>query len=465
MKIFFLLTEYSPIIAHGDLSEITYKIIKNISNNGIEIEIFMPLYRNIISSKKKLEPLVLKDKTNYKIIKNNKVEYFFDYYDNIKVNFVKNSFYFTNRSNIYGYKDDTYRFSFFSLCLLEYLKNIEDKVIVHIFDWHFCILPLLLKNNSINIPVILNMNNINYQGITDVEILDFLKLDKNKYFNYKELEFFGKVNLLKAGLIYSYKIIFYSEVYKNSLMQSNYLSKGLSELLFSLKNKIKCISLGIDDIFNPETDDLIYKKYSVDNLLDKIFCKIELQKSLNLPIHTEIPIIVIPSIYMTDDEIILINSIIPYTMRMEIQIIIIGNKLSDFENNINKLSLGINCSIISVDFNIENLRKVFSGSDIFLDISPTGSNEYLLKIALKYGLIPIVLKEYDYLNIGDNRFRIFNFTTEDLINTIKYTINKYYYFSKWNEMVKNVMKLDYSWLNTTSSYMNLYKSIYDKVYN
>ncbi|GIW23180.1 MAG: hypothetical protein KatS3mg068_2187 [Candidatus Sericytochromatia bacterium] len=248
-------------------------------------------------------------------------------------------------------------------------------------------------------------------------------------------------------------------------MQSNYLSKGLSELLFSLKNKIKCISLGIDDIFNPETDDLIYKKYSVDNLLDKIFCKIELQKSLNLPIHTEIPIIVIPSIYMTDDEIILINSIIPYTMRMEIQIIIIGNKLSDFENNINKLSLGINCSIISVDFNIENLRKVFSGSDIFLDISPTGSNEYLLKIALKYGLIPIVLKEYDYLNIGDNRFRIFNFTTEDLINTIKYTINKYYYFSKWNEMVKNVMKLDYSWLNTTSSYMNLYKSIYDKVYN
>ncbi|GIW23179.1 MAG: hypothetical protein KatS3mg068_2186 [Candidatus Sericytochromatia bacterium] len=60
MKIFFLLTEYSPIIAHGDLSEITYKIIKNISNNGIEIEIFMPLYRNIISSKKKIRTFSFK---------------------------------------------------------------------------------------------------------------------------------------------------------------------------------------------------------------------------------------------------------------------------------------------------------------------------------------------------------------------------------------------------------------------
>jgi starch synthase len=460
VKIFFLLTECQNLLGFGDLSRIVYELIKHLLNNNLKIEIFIPLYKGIINESSFLNNLKLE---TYKCIKNKIVKYWYKYIDNIvKVNFIEENYYFTNRNNIYGYVDDAYRFSFFSLCLLEYLKYFNEKVIIHLFDWHFALLPLLLKENNLNIPVVLSINNINYQGITDANIIDFLNLSRKKYFNLNEIEFFGNVNILKAGIIYSNKILLYSEVYKNSILESNYLSKGLSDVLQILKDKIECIPLGIDSSFNPKEDRLIYKKYSYNNLLNKIECKINFQKEFNLPIHTEIPIIVVPSIYMSDDEVILINSIIPYIIRMEIQIIIIGNKLSDFEKNINKLSIGINCSVLSIDFNEENLRKVFSAADIFLDLSSIGSNESLLKIALRYGVVPVLLKEYKHLNIGDNKFRIFNFTTEDLINTLKYTINKYYYFSKWNEISKNLMFLDYSWERIIDKYITLYENLHSK---
>lgn len=71
---------------------------------------------------------------------------------------------------------------------------------------------------------------------------------------------------------------------------------------------------------------------------------------------------------------------------MEIQIIIIGNRLIDFEKNIRQLSFRVNCTAVSLEDNDENQRKIFSGSDIFLDISINSANEKSLKIAFKIWL-------------------------------------------------------------------------------
>ena len=147
---------------------------------------------------------------------------------------------------------------------------------------------------------------------------------------------------------------------------------------------------------------------------------------------------------------------------MEIQIIILGNKLADFEKNIREVAFRLNCTVISVEDSDENMRKVFAGADIFLDTSADSRNDHLIKIALKYGVIPIVLKESLDLEIENDKFRLFNFTTEDLINTIKYTINKYYHLDKWNEKVKKVMNYDFSWNKTIEEYLKLYSSLLEK---
>jgi starch synthase len=449
MKIFFPLVEFAPIAYTGDLGLYNSNIIEQLKTQDNEIYVSLPFYKN----------MDLSDFIYQSSFKENILGYECEFIkcrkNNINFYLIRNQ-YFLDRENIYGYNDDVYRFSFYTYCIAYLIKTLIDNIdIVSISDWHISLLPLLFEIKKINIPVVLSIFDLKFQGITDKNLLYFLNIDP-EYYYWGFLEFYEQVNNLKSGLLLTKRVIFNSNLYLNQLIEYDELSFGLSGVIKVIQSKCCVVGKGIDNSYNPEFDNLIEFNFTSYDLSGKTQCKTSLQKELSFPIHTEIPLVVIPSKYIEEDEVWILNSIIPYLIRMEIQIIILGNRLADFEKNIKELSFRLNCSVISVEDTEENLRKVMSASDIFLDVSTESYNDQLIKIALNYGVLPIVMSDSPDIDIEHNRFRIFNFTPDDLINTIKYTINKYYDMDKWNEKVKKIMSYDFSWQKASKEYLKIY---------
>lgn len=451
MNIFFPLVEYYPISYVGELGIYISNIIEQFMDTEHKIYISLPFYKDIDLTGFLIKETIKKTSLgyDYEILvyeKNNFNFYFIKNYDLLY------------RENIYGYNDDIYRFSFYTYCILELITDIAEIDIVNINDWHIAFLPLLFEIKKIHIPIVLNIFDIKFQGVVDKNILNFLNIT-NEYYYLGFLEFYDKVNILKSALILSKKVIFYSNIYLNQLLEYPNLSFGLNGVLKLIESKCYVINKGINNSYNPEKDNIIHCNFSNYDLYGKIECKTSLQKELSLPVHTEIPIIIIPSNNIEEDEIWLLSSIIPYLIRMEVQIIILGNKLADFEKNIKEIAFKLNCSVISLEDNDENLRKTLSASDILLDISTESYNDELIKISLAYGVLPIVMSDSPDLDLDHNRFRIFNFTPNDLINTIKYTINKYYDMDKWNEKSKKVMNYNFSMKKVSEDYIKSYSGL------
>lgn len=454
MKVFFPLIEFYPISYIGDLGITINKLVEQLLAKNQEIIISLPLYKSTDLSNYNYQTILSVEilGLDCEVLKCTT--------DKLTIYFIKN-YEFFSRENIYGYHDDIYRFAFYCRAVIEVIKIIEKIDLIHICDWHTSFLPLLIEIYKIKIDIILNIFDLKFQGLTSKQILYFLDI-KEDYYHSGLLEYYDGVNILKSGLILSNTVTFNSKTYFENILKNEMKAYGLNGLIKVIESKCIPVSHGIDEYFNPDTDNLISSKYSTFDLSGKTECKTALQKDLSLPVHTEIPLLVIPSLFVSEDEIWLLNSIIPYLIRMEIQIVILGNKLADFEKNINELSFRLNCSVTSIEDNEENIRKVFSAADIILDVSQEALNDKLVKIALAYGVLPIVMNESPDIDIESNKFRIFNFTSDDLINTIKYTINKYYHMDKWDEKVKEVMNYDFSWSKTADKYLEIYSKILNK---
>ena len=102
----------------------------------------------------------------------------------------------------------------------------------------------------------------------------------------EKTEFYGMFSFMKTGLVYADAINTVSEVYAKEIQTPEYGEK-LEGLLRSRKEDLFGILNGIDyEVFNPETDEYIYKNYNENTIKYKKDNKYALQKEVGLPKET-----------------------------------------------------------------------------------------------------------------------------------------------------------------------------------
>ena len=446
-KILVPCVEFKSLSNFGDLGKKIYNLVYSL-NYSLDISVVFPYYKTIFD---KIE--IIPNKIHEIKIHNLLFKFYHYKKDNIDFYFISNEYFFDNREFIYD-SENIVRFTLFSLCVFELIKILEFKASILLNDWHLGILPVILKINNYKNRFLLTIHNFEHQGISEPEILKTANISY-KYFYSGELEFYGKVNFLKCGIDYSDKIIIKSNDFFEEIKIKNSSTKFIEDIIKKNESKIEYIPQSIDKEYSPEYNKMIYKNYSKNSIENKVYCKLKLQNDLNFQSHTEIPILIIPAFNLTKYEILLLNMIVEYLVIMEIQIIILSYNLSDFEQKIKNYSFSSNCSAVSLDPSDEEFHKVFSGADMILDISFDFSNKNILKKALRYGVIPITFRESSELETENIHFKIFDFTRINLINTIKYTINRYYYLEKWNERIVKAIGLDFSLEKESNQYLKI----------
>jgi starch synthase len=473
LKVLYVASESAPFAMTGGLGDVIESLPLAIRKKKVDARVIIPKYGNIPAEYKK-EMVHLKSFTvpvgwreqfcGLEVLEYKGVTYYF----------LDNEMYF-KRDGIYGYFDEAERFSFFCRGVLESLPYMEDFVpdVLHCNDWQAGLIPLFLKefyrDNPLyqKIRTVFTIHNLKYQGVFPIEVDDILGLNWSDK-NYEGLEFYGKVNYMKAGIVYADRVTTVSETYAQEIKDA-YYGENLDGILRKYEDKLEGIVNGIDyNKYNPETDPHIYVNYRTA-LAKKGQNKAKLQEDLNLPIQ-KVPLLAMVSRLTRQKGLDLLTYILDELMSMDVQLIILGMGEPGYEYALRRAAERHSAKMRTFFmFNEAMARKIYAASDLYLMPSlfePCGLSHL---IALRYGTLPVVretgglkdtvLSYNEYTGEG-NGFSFGNINAHDFMNTIKRALDFYNNQpAVWNNIVKNAFKANYSWTNSAQKYVDLYEKV------
>jgi len=457
VKIAICASEVVPFAKTGGLADVTGALPLELELLNQEVIIIMPRYKTIQEPKFSIQRL--KSDISYSLIGKN-----------IKVYFIEKDLYFA-RDGLYtdktgDYKDNLDRFSYYSRRTLELLKEINFKAdIIHCHDWQSALICVYLKTLYMDDPfyknskTILTIHNIGYQGLFSKDEFPKLGLDW-KYFNMEMLEFYGKINLLKAGIVFCDIINTVSPTYSREI-QSKEFGYGLEGILTKRKEDVFGILNGLDySIWNPRTDKFIIKNYSLENIEDKYKNKEDLERVCKLPRKIDVPLFGIVSRLAEQKGFDILVDAIEKIYNMNLQLVILG--MGDLkyhvilENIVKKYP-----KIISLHLKFDDplAHKIYAGSDVFIMPSkyePCGLGQM---ISMSYGTIPLVFKTGGLADTvtEDKGFVFDKYKKEVLVKTIDKVIKAFKDKKKWQGLMRSAMQSDFSWHESAKEYAALYK--------
>ena len=288
----------------------------------------------------------------------------------------------------------------------------------------------------------------------------------NKYFD--ALIYNGDLNLLKGAIQLSNRISTVSETYAHEILDP-YFSYGLDSILKIEQGKLHGIVNGLDiDKFNSETDEHIYKNFSISTLKDKVENKLKFQEELALEVNENIPMIGMVTRLTHQKGIDLVLHVADEILKTGAQLVILGTGDSHYEDALRALEYRRHDKVRSlIMFSSAMSSKVYSSCDMFLMPSKTEPCGLSQLISMRYATVPIVHRVgglRDTVEPFDGKygtgFTFESFDAYDMLDAV-YRATYCYYQERhnWNKIMKNTMKQDVSWKKSALKYINMYNEI------
>ncbi|NUU62737.1 glycogen synthase GlgA [Paenibacillus agri] len=472
MKVLFAAAEGHPFIKTGGLADVIGALPKALKGAGVDIRVIMPKYRGIPETfTSQLQPVT---------VVNVPVGWRSQYcgierlvHDGITVYFIDNEYYF-GRDAIYGYMDDGERFAFFNRAVLECLPAIDFQPdVLHCHDWHAAVIPLLLQGHYRHNPfysdirTVFTIHNLLYQGVFPYEVLSgLLGLDSNYFLG---VEYYGNVNYMKGGLVYSDHITTVSPTYAEEI-RTPYYGYGLDGLLNERADSLSGIVNGIDTkSYNPASDPHIFTRYR-SNLAKKAENKVGLQQELGLPVNPQVPLVAMVTRLVDSKGLDLVTRVLDELLyNDEFQFVVLGTGDESYERWFREAAWRYPDKVSSqITFSEGLSRKIYAASDLFLmpsKFEPCGISQLL---ALRYGSIPVVretgglndtVHSYNEVTGEGNGFTFKDYNAHDMMHTLRRGISIYNQPEHWKRITKNAFAGDYSWNVSAQQYIDIYKRI------
>ncbi|MEW5692311.1 MAG: glycogen synthase GlgA [Candidatus Hydrogenedentota bacterium] len=480
LKILFVTSESVPFAKTGGLADVSLALPAQLIKQGLDVRVILPKYKNIDEKRIKLEyvacniPVKISDRTENMDILSSTINH-------TKYYLIKKDKYY-DREELYqtkegDYPDNCERFTYFSRAVLEALKAIDFKPdIIHCNDWQTGLIPVYLKtlyktdHFFNNIKSVFTIHNIAYQGLFWYLDMHLTGLDQ-ALFTYDKLEFYGKLNYLKAGIVFADKITTVSQKYIEEIKTPE-LGYGLHNTIKYRANDLTGIINGADyNIWDPPKDGYIAKNYTIKSVTQgKKACKKDLQIVADLSLNEDIPLIGMISRLAEHKGFDILSEVIDEIMNLGVEFVLLGTgeqKYYDLFTRV-KSKHPDYCSINFI-FNDELAHKIEAGADIYLMPSryePCGLNQLY---SMRYGTIPVVratggladtVKPVDIKTGEGTGFVFTEYSKEALFKTIKEAVELYRNDKKfWLKLQQNAMRENFSWEVSAKKYIELYRSL------
>ena len=470
MKVLYASSEALPFAMSGGLADVAGALPKALRKRFIGCRVVMPLYSGI-SEELRSKMTFVCSITVPVAWRRQYCGVFEAHMDGVIYYLIDNQYYF-NREGMYGHYDDAERFAFFSRAVLEIIPHIGfTPDIIHCNDWQTALIPVYLdifyKYDDLykNMKTVFTIHNIQYQGKYGKELIgDVLGIP---YERESIIEYDDCVNFMKGAIQCSNKITTVSPTYSKEILDP-YYSHGLDSILKEFTYKLTGIVNGIDvDVYNPETDKLIYKNFNADDMSGKAYNKQKLQEELGLPVRDNAPVIGIVTRLVKHKGLDLVKCVFEEILKADVQFAILGSGEWEFESFFNEMAQKYPDKVgLKIGFNPQLAHRIYAGADIFLMPSQSEPCGLAQMVALRYGTIPIV-RETGGLNdtisdSGDgigNGFTFKSYNAHDMLNTVWRALEGYSDKQGWQTLKERAMRCDNSWGTSANAYIKLYKEI------
>jgi len=474
MRILFVASEALPYVKTGGLADVIEALPRALVKLGHEVAVFLPRYRDVKTTSVVLPSLSIPQGTRLRFPAiasgglHRGVRYFF----------LDDLFYF-DRDGIYGdrnheFPDNAERFTEFSRAAIELAKQIWLPDVFHCHDWQAAMVPVLLRTSYADdpvlsdLPVVFTIHNMGYHGIFAKEALTRAGIPPEVYFP-GGIEFFGNVNFLKGGLVYSDYLTTVSRKYAQEI-QTPEFGFGLEGVVRMRADRLVGILNGVDySAWSPDRDPLIPMKYSAANLAGKQACKAALLEEFKLlKDNPNRPVIGIVSRFADQKGFDLIAEIVGALLHEDLVMAVVGTGERRYEEMFRALATdfpGRIGAVIGYDNRLAHL--VEAGSDIFLMPSryePCGLNQIY---SLRYGTVPVVratgglddtIDSFDLEHGTGTGFKFTEYSGGALLHAIRQALQHYSNDGVWNRIRLNGMAKDFSWNTSAAEYAKLYEA-------
>ena len=477
-SVLFVASEANPYLGSGGLADVIGSLPKTLAANGkYDVRVVMPLYGDI-SDKYRSQMRFLMNFNVPLAWRNQYCGVFSLKADGVTFYFIDNEYYF-KRSGLYGFYDDGERFAHFSKAALEMMVHLDYyPEILHCHDWQTALSVVYLKTLYANrygydhIKALFTIHNIEYQGKYGYDCLgDLFGLPESVK---PALDYDGCLNLMKGAIQFSDRFSTVSRMYANEI-KNPFFAHGLQYAICENEFKLTGILNGIDEtVYNPETDEKLFRNYSADDTRGKGVCKKELQKMLGLPEKDDAPLISIISRLVPAKGLDLVKCVIEELLAENVQVVILGKGEGDYEDYFRMLAdrYSGKCRAI-IAYNKDLASKIYSASDIFLMPSkqePCGLSQM---IACRYGAVPVVratgglfdsISPYNNdMRNGGNGFVFGNYNAHEMLYVIKDAVYTFGNKDEWRGIMKRAMTTDFSWKKSSGEYEKLYDNMLGEI--
>ncbi|MGD0281227.1 MAG: glycogen/starch synthase [Dissulfurispiraceae bacterium] len=386
--------------------------------------------------------------------------------------FIGNEDYFF-RDDIYGtpygdYPDNDQRYAFFSKSVLEICKRLDLPIdIMHCNDWQTGLIPLYMKTIYRQVPAfkktvsVLTIHNLGYQGVFPPQTLEITGLGMS-VFNPEGLEFFGKVNFLKAGIVGADIITTVSKTYADEIRSPDF-GFGLDGVLRKRNSSLVGVLNGIDyAAWDPVTDIFLPQNYNSSDLSGKQACKKHLIEKTSLRNTEPCPLICFIGRLSSQKGLDLLADAVPDMINLGANIIVIGKGDGRYQNMLHALNKRFGERFFfCTGFDEPLAHLTYAGSDIFLmpsSYEPCGLGQM---IAMRYGTIPVAYRTgglSDTIESNHTGFLFGEYSLPSFMRAVRKALKTFDDKRAWRKMIGNAMGRDFSWKKSARAYIAIYQN-------
>jgi len=481
IKVAFIASEAVPFSKTGGLADVAGTLPRFLGSRGAEVRLFLPLYRTTREGGRNSSAPETSDRaevdwngarSRFGVRVSRDKEF--------SSHFIEKDEYF-DREGLYGtssgdYPDNGERFGFFCLAALEAMrKDAFRPDIIHAHDWQSALSLAYLRHRYggdaffKGTRSVFTIHNLAYQGLFPREILPVVGLP-DSLFHHEEMEFYGRLNFLKAGILYSSAVNTVSPAYSREI-QTPEFGCGLDGLLRHRRAALSGILNGVDySEWNPARDRHIAAPYTPADLEGKKRCKSDLLKTFGLPAgEGDVPVMGMVTRLAGQKGLDILADALDGLFEETLKLVILGQGEPSLERRLAEVrDRRPDAFGLRLGFDEALAHKIYAGSDMFLIPSryePCGLTQMY---SLKYGTVPVVratggledtIREFQPETREGNGFKFRVASPKALRDAVRRAGRIYRRKDLWASLVDNAMACDFSWDRSAGEYLDLYRKI------
>ena len=479
LRILIMASEAAPFAKTGGLADVVGALPRALAALGHDVRVLMPKYRGVEAHTGPLRlaasnlRVPLGDRTAEGALFEARA------LGGVTVYFLAHDHYY-DREGLYGTADGDYwdnceRFIFFCRGGLDAVAALGASgwrpQVIHANDWETGLVPVYLQTEYRDHPglgslaTLFTIHNVAYQGVFWHYDMPMTGLGWD-LFTPAGIEFYGRLNFLKGGLVFSDLLTTVSRTYAQEIRTPAF-GNGLEGVLEQRSHELHGVINGIDyELWNPETDAALAKRFGPGDLQGKAVCRTALREEMGL---TPGPGLLVGMVTRLAGQkgLDLTLEALPGILATGSQLVLLGSGEAPLEEAFTAAAAANPGQVaVRIGYDDELARRIYAGADAFLMPSryePCGLGQL---IALRYGTVPIVrrtggladtVREANPGRRPGTGFLFDAFAAEPLVEAVRRAATARRDPALWGAIVRNAMAEDFSWDASAREYVTLYR--------